>query len=194
MKKIILLLLFISISYSSVAQYDTISQSQIPAKIEEIKNGTLKDSIFWACIGLFEIMEYKIATLYNYKIYVGKDGIYFELGFKDKEGNISLSGVYFTPHLRREMPREPDSNFVWLPNEHFCHCTAKVGYAIVQKLDNSFTCIGALPEYDIDDNLDISCQDAEKREIFFRKHYKYGYSKKDKFKLIEPEVLPLADY
>ncbi|MCL2039637.1 MAG: hypothetical protein FWG85_04315 [Bacteroidetes bacterium] len=190
MKKIVLLLVFFSITYTSVAQYDTIPKSQIPAKIEEIKNGTLKDSIFWSCIGLFEMMEYKIASIYNYKIYIGVDGIYFELGFKDEHSNISLSGVYFTPHHRHEEPEYIDSDYVWLPNEHFCRCLAEVGYAIVQKLDDSFTCIGALPEYDIDDNLDIACQDAEKKEVFFRKYYEYGYSKKNRFKIIEPEVLP----
>ena len=190
MKKIILLLVFLSISYTSVAQYDTIPKNQISAKIEEIKNGTLKDSIFWSCIGLFETMEYKITTLYNYNIYVGVDGIYFELGFKDEHSNVSFSGVYFTPHYRHEMPEDVDSSYIWLPNEHFCQCVAKVGYAIVKKLDDGFTCVGELPEYDTDDNLDITCQDAESRNVFFRKYYEYGYSKKNKFKLIEPEVLP----
>jgi len=191
MKKIILSLVFICICCGSVfAQYDTIPSSEIPAKIQEIKNGTLKDSVFWSCVGLIDVMEYNIFSSYNYKIYVSNQGIYFELGFRDKARNISVSGIYFMPHFRKEIPEEASEEFIWVPNEHFCRCTANVGFAIVQKLPNSFTCIGAIPEYDLDDNLDIVCQDTERRQTFFRKYYEKGLNREQKINFIEPEVLP----
>ena len=194
MKKIILSLLFICISYSAVAQYDTISQDEIYTKIQKLKNGTLKDSVFWSCVGLFDVLEYNIFSLYSYKIYVSNQGNYFELSFKDKANNISVSGMYFMPHFRKEFSNEdPGMKSIWVPNEHFCQCTASVGYAIVQKLDNSFTCIGAIPEYDVDDNLDVICRDTEARQIFFRKYYLNGLNRKEKLNIIDPEVLPFIE-
>ena len=191
MKKIILSLVFVGIGYASVlAQYDTIPKSEIPNKIQEIKNGTLKDSVFWSCVGLFDVLEYNIFSLHNYKIYVSNQGIYFEMNFRDKAGNVAVSGVYFMPYFRKEHPDDP--NLVVDINEHFCRCTAIVGYAIVQKLPNSFTCIGAIPEYDVDDNLDITCQDTERRQVFFRKYYEKGLNREQKINFIEPEVLPFS--
>ena len=192
MKKIILSLVLVIISYNvAIAQYDTIPQSDISAKIQEIKNGTLKDSIFWSCIGLFDALEFKIVSLYDYKIYVSNVGLYFELGFRDKSGNISLSGMYFMPYFRKDVFSDTSSELGYVPYEHFCRCTAKVGYAIVKKLPNNFTCVGAIPEYDTEDNLDIVCMDTEERKIFFRKYYEKGLNREQKLILKEPEILLL---
>ena len=192
MKVAILSLLFVCISYSVSAstKYDTIPRDEIPAKIQEIKNGTFKDSIFWSCVGLFDVLKYDFASLYAYKIHVSNQGLYFEITFRDKSKNISVSGLYFVPHFRKELAEDNQylSSF-WVPNEHFCRCTAKVGYAMLQKVDNSFTCVGAIPEYDIYDNLDIDCQSTETINIFTKKYYEIGLNRIPKITLIEPEIL-----
>lgn len=195
MKKIILSLVFVCIGYASVeAQYDTISKNQISAKIQSLKKGTFKDSVFWSCIGLFDALKYNFISLYDYKIYVSKEGIYFAMSFKDKEGNISVSGVYFTPHVRKEIPENPPPDFVMVPNEHFCRCTTTtMGYAMIKKEGNNITCVGTIPEYDVDNNLNIACQDTEARQIFFRKYYTKGLAHKPKLKMKVPEILSFSE-
>ena len=194
MKKIILSLTFICFSSAvAVAQYDSIPQSEIASKIQEIKNGSLKDSIFWSCVGLFDVLKYDFSSLFTYKIYVSNQGLYFELNFKDKLGNISVSGMYFVPHIRKETDSTKVMTSVFAPNEHFCRCTAKVGFAMVQKKNKGFTCIGAIPEYDTDDNIDVECQDTQAKQIFFRKYYEKGLNREEKLNLIEPEILPFSE-
>lgn len=154
-------------SVKSQEEYDhkPIPKEEIPARIKQISDGTLKESIFWAAIGFFLNEDLKFSTVTENTFYVNETGVFFRLDIADAEGNPVAASVSFFPHNRAE----------YALNEHLCLCQVKVGYSQIIKRGTNFICVG-IDEANKDDNIDLQIFDIEVIPKFLKNYYEIGFA------------------
>lgn len=180
-------------SITTKAQYEPIPTGQIPNKIKELSNSELKDSVFWATIGFFREEKIRFATVLENTMYVGEEGFFYRIDVADSKGNVTASCTFFSPHNRQIPPENPDTNYVFLPNEHLCLCKAKIGYAKTVKEGKGFSCESSVKLNDDEENVDVECHDIETMQKYIARHYKSGIEYKPKLSVIPITIKPLTE-
>jgi hypothetical protein len=171
------------------SQYDPIPKEQIPVKIKEFSDGTLKDSIFWAVVGFYRQARIRFSSVLENTLYVCEQGIYYRMDFADDKGNPVIANVFFVPFNRQKIPKNPTSDFVYELNEHMCECQSKIGYPQIIKKGIDFFC----EESDDDDNIKLLCHDIETLQIFIQKHYTRGIDFQSRLTTIPVTVKELTE-
>ena len=106
----IFMLLFIS-TEMSFSQFVTISEDEIVIVEQELMEGDLKDSVFWANIGFLLSQKKMFDKVIDNNILVKDNGVYFQMTVSNSADSIVASFVYFYPHSRWGDEKLNDTTF-----------------------------------------------------------------------------------
>jgi hypothetical protein len=176
-------------SFDVLAQWKPIPAEQVPAKIEEVTNSSLKDSIFWSTVGFFRNRKYRFTSITENTIYVNDIGIYYVVSFANDRGKVEISSTYFMPY-NRNTQENADTSVKLLINEHLCRCEARIGYVKSVKLDESIDCQGETEELNIEGNISVICADTEAVDVYISKYYQIGKEFEQRLRIIPVKILP----
>jgi hypothetical protein len=176
-------------------EHQPIPKEEIPQKIKELEQSPLIDSIFWANIGHYRSEKIRFSSVTENTIYVDEKGFFYRIDLIDDRENVSVSSIFYAPHIPIEISKNPDTTFAELAllNEHICRCRAKIGYAKIIKNGKNFTCSEENWSEAEKENVFINCYDIENTEKFLERNYNEGVAFREKLKTIPLSVKELTE-